>query len=99
MPTSPLWKGRLATRRAATPGVATGGDDTGGDATGGDDVGPVGVEDGLAVGPPTAVDGEASGEFEPVTVGWVQAAKSSTNVATHAAGTGRLLTRLSRTIG
>jgi len=37
------------------------------------------------------VEGLASGEFEPVWLGWVQPAKSNTNPATHAAGTTRLL--------
>ena len=60
---------------------------------------PVGVGAMLGVVVTGEVEGLASGEFEPVTLGWVQAAKSSTNAATRAAGTARLLTRLSRRIG
>jgi hypothetical protein len=63
---------------------------------GGDEAGPVGVDDGLELGVTTAVDGDASGEFEPV---WLlgcgtQAAKNNTSPATHAAGTAPLLTTL-----
>jgi hypothetical protein len=94
-----LWNGRLVTWRAATPGVpaggvAAGGVPTGGDETGGDEDGPVGVEEGLAIGLPLA-DGEASGEFEPVRLlGWVQPATSKTNPAAHAAGIARVLNRV-----
>jgi hypothetical protein len=95
MPTSPLWKGRLATWRAAPPGVATGGV-AAGVPTGGD---PLGVEGGLVVGLAAAVDGETSGEFEPVRLlGWVQPTTSKTNPATHTAGTIRRLLSVSCTI-
>jgi hypothetical protein len=66
--------------------------------TGGDEAGPPGVEEGLALGLVAAVDGETSGEFEPVRLlGWVQPANSKTNPATHAAGTASFFNTLSRT--
>jgi hypothetical protein len=39
------------------------------------------------------VEGLASGEFEPVWLGWVQPTNRKTNPATHAAGTSRRIKR------
>ena len=66
---------------ATVGGVVAGGDSKGG-----------GAVPGVVVA--GDVEGLASGEFEPVWFGCVQAARTKTNPAANAAGTKPLLTRL-----